>query len=72
MKNKELIDRLQAYFLTQDPNVVARILANYMIDMHRLCCVWEIPEEEQENLACRMSINSEKLQDFAKNGHVAI
>lgn len=34
--NKQVIDELQEYYLKQDPKVIARALANMMIDMNRI------------------------------------
>lgn len=66
--NKEVIDQLQDYFLKQDPKDVARLLANMMIDMHRVATVCSLPEDEQESLSTRIQINSSTLQEFVENG----
>ena len=66
--NKEVIDKLQEYFLTQDPKVVCRILANIMIDVRRIHWSHNLPEDELERLVERIKKNSEQLKDFIENG----
>lgn len=68
ISNKEVIDRLQEYFLGQDPKVVARILANQIIDLHRWTIWEELPSDEFYSLVVRSKLNSKTLQDFVKNG----
>ncbi len=65
MTNKELIDKLQAYFLKQDPKVVTRILANMYIDINRVFNVEQLPDQELISLQSRMELNHNELQKFA-------
>jgi hypothetical protein len=68
MDNKEVIDRLQAYYLTQDPSVVARALASILIDMNRLKHFGELGDKEAQCLEIRLNLMMDELQDFVKNG----
>jgi enhancing lycopene biosynthesis protein 2 len=66
--NKEIIDALTEYFMDADKEVLARIVANNMIDFHRLRTVRQLPEQERECLLARMDSQEEQLIDFIKNG----
>ncbi len=66
--NKEVIDKLQEYFLTQDPKVVCRMLANMMIDIRRMYWSQNLPKDELERFFERTKKNSEQLKDFIENG----
>jgi hypothetical protein len=68
MDNKEVMDRLQAYYLTQDPSVVARALASILIDMNRLKHFGELADKEAQCLEIRLNLMMDELQDFVKNG----
>jgi hypothetical protein len=68
MNNKEIIDKLQAYYLTQDPALIARLCACFMIDMNRLITMADLPERELECLLARIKMHSEDLWDFIRNG----
>ncbi len=63
---KGVIDRLQAYFLEQDPAVIARLLANTMTDVHRFVCFDTLSEDEAHRLIVRSIHNSKQLDNFAK------
>lgn len=67
MNNKDLIDKLQDYFLTQDPKIVTRILANCMVDFHRLYTIEHLPFEEVDCLFKRIEENAISLRKFAEN-----
>ena len=66
--NKELIDKLHAYFLEQDPNLVAKLLAGIMLDIHRFNNLEVLSDEESDSLIERSTRNSLQLIDFARNG----
>lgn len=68
MNNKEAMDKLQAYYLTQDPAIVARGLASLLIDMNRLKHVDSLGEKEAQCLEVRLNLMMDELQDFVKNG----
>lgn len=68
ISNKEVIDKLQAYFIAQDPNEIARAFAGMMLDIHRIVIMDELPDGEAINLKNRMILNSQALMDFVKNG----
>ena len=65
MTNKELIEKLQAYFLKQDPKVVTRILANMFIDVNRVFHYDSLSDQELISLHSRMALNHNELQTFA-------
>lgn len=60
------MDRLQAYFLTQPPEIVAKISASAMIDYHRLANLEDLPFEESESLFKRSDLMAEELKKFLK------
>lgn len=66
--NKEVIDALQDYFLTQDPKTMCRTLAALMIDMNRMMRLDELGVDERNNLLARMILNQEQLYKFIKDG----
>lgn len=68
MTNKELIDKLYEYFLTQDPKVIARMCANLQIDLLRFLRIDKLPDDEAYHLIDRISILREEIDDFIKNG----
>lgn len=68
MTNKELIEKLVEYFLTQDSKVVARILANQMIDMRRLILLDRLPKEEAASVIKRSLLNMKELERFSRQG----
>lgn len=61
--NKEVIDKLQQYFLKQDAKVVARMLANQIIDLNRLWGIESLDKDERLSLTERMGHN---LKEFHK------
>lgn len=65
MTNKELIEKLQAYFLKQDPKVVTRILANMYIDVNRWSNSHKLSVREKNLLKLRASLNNMELEKFA-------
>ena len=69
MKNKEVIDSLTNYFLSQtDVATVCRALASCMIDYHRLANWAHITPEERDSLTLRIEMNSEELEKFVEEG----
>ena len=64
MTNEEVIDKLQAYFLTQDPKVVARLCGNCIVDINRFLNLSIIPHKEAINLLNRWKENIEDVQEF--------
>lgn len=66
LNNKDLIDKLQAYLLTQNPEIVARLLANCMVDFFRLYTIKYLPFEEVESLFHRIEKNAISLREFEK------
>ncbi len=68
ISNKEVIDKLVDYFVKQNPKIVAKLLANYMVDTHRIFYHHLLPIEELEFLRQRCLKNSESLEKFIKYG----
>ncbi len=68
VSNKEVIHKLQQYFLQQDPAIVARLLAATMIDLHRFNNLDSLDNEETDSLFRRSALNSLQLIEFVKNG----
>lgn len=65
---KELIDKLQKYFLeVNDIEVVTRLLANMMIDMSRVYDLDTLSLEESTCLLFRIQHNHEQLMRFAQD-----
>lgn len=68
MNNKEVIDNMVKYFLTQDSEQVAQLCANLMLDIHRIVNFDALEEREEECLKIRMEKNSREYVRFAKHG----
>lgn len=68
MKNKQIMDRLEEYFLTQDPKIVARMCASHLVDLNRYYRLEELPYDEAVCLMQRMEMNMEQLYKFIKDG----
>jgi len=66
MNNKDLIDKLQAYLLAQNPEIVARLLANAMVDFHRLYTIEHLPFDEVDCLFQRIEQNAKSLREFSQ------
>jgi hypothetical protein len=66
--NKEILDKLTDYLLTQDHKVVCRVLANHMLDQLRLHNLEILPADEADRLFKRIELNANSLRDFALNG----
>lgn len=67
MNNKEVIGKLIEYYLTQDPKMIARVLANCMVDFNRLTHYQGLSPDELERLEGRLKFNDEALRKFAKD-----
>jgi hypothetical protein len=62
--NKEVIDKLMDYFLKQDPKIIVRALANFLLDFNRIENWDAIPPDEYIRLVERISLNSKSLREF--------
>lgn len=62
MKNKEIIDKLTAYYLKQDPKVVGRVLASLQLDLYRLSIFEFLSEQEQDCLMARCEHNNKEFR----------
>jgi coenzyme F420-reducing hydrogenase delta subunit len=65
--NKEIIYLLQEYYLKQDPKIIARCLANMMIDLNRLQHFSYLSSNEAISLMVRMEKNAEQISKFIAN-----
>jgi hypothetical protein len=65
MMNKELMDKLQDYFLTQDQKTVCRLAASLMIDLNRILYATALPAKELDCLVFRVRHMIEELRNFA-------
>lgn len=68
MKNKEVMDKVTSYLLTQDPAVVARTCAALMVDINRIDMIESLPADEVECLFKRIALNSIELREFIEKG----
>lgn len=66
--NKEIINELTEYFITQDIHVVAKTLAATMIDVKRMWEFQSLELEEQKSLLYRVQMNVETIKKFAQMG----
>lgn len=66
--NKEIIDKLQAYYLKQDPKEVARVLAALTIDISRFATFNDLDDEAKASLIYRTNLNHNQLVKFIKDG----
>lgn len=66
--NKEIINKLTKYFVTQDKEVVARCLASMMIDFNRIFHLKTLPADEKALLNARVIANVLSLRKFIKQG----
>lgn len=65
--NKEVIDKLQKYFLTQDILLVTRGYANAIIDLNRFMNFDELSDEEQSRLLERIEFNMAEVVKLIEN-----
>jgi hypothetical protein len=66
--NKEVIESLVDYFITQDPKIVATLLAAQMIDMNRFYNMAKLPKDEKKLLMKRLKHNIDQLHSFIRHG----
>ena len=66
--NKEVIHKLKTYYLTQDREVVAHVLAVMMIDLQRVWNYGKLEKDEAISLKQRMRLNMQELDKFIKEG----
>jgi len=66
--HKEIIAGLVEYYLSQDPKMVARLCANFYIDICRMMEFSELDIESQASLQTRLLHNRKNLMKFIKKG----
>jgi hypothetical protein len=69
MENKEVINKLREYFLRNDPEKVAHLCANFMIDLNRFLNINNLSQEERVRLIDRTILNMDQLRDFMESGN---
>jgi hypothetical protein len=65
--NKNMIEKLQKYFMKQDKSILARLLANQMIDIYRVYIFDSLSSEGRKCLLKRIELNCEALENFVKD-----
>lgn len=68
ISGKELIQKLKAYYLTQDPDIVCEGLAGIMLDIYRLVYREKLTENEKLSLMIRLPLMVEELERFISEG----
>lgn len=68
MNNKQAIEKIKEYCLTQDKENVCHALAALMIDINRIYYIDRLDEKERHNLQMRMKINIAEMQRFLIEG----
>lgn len=63
---EELVDQIQSYLLLQDRKVVARHCAYLMIELHQLCYIDELIEDEKISLLIKIRLKLEELRETKK------
>ena len=66
--NKEAIQRLKAYFLSQDPETVAYLASSLLIDIGRFMRWDKLGQEEQASLLARSQANNQNTIRFLREG----
>ena len=64
MENKSVIEKLSRYFMHQDRDVVCKMLASCMLDLHRFMNLETLSNSEMENLFDRMKHNMKEMESF--------
>lgn len=62
--NKEVSQRLQKAFLRSDPQKVARLCANFLMDINRYHCLHQLDDEEKARFMNRVRSNLSVLYGF--------
>lgn len=62
--NKKVIDKLQNYFLKQDPKIISRLCGNFAIDLNRFLNIEYLDQDEKYNLIYRTQQNMIMISDF--------
>ena len=72
MTNKEVVRKLEAYFIGQDAKVIAKLCANAFIDINRFLNFDELSKAEQDLLIMRTRANCASVAHFVTNDDVEI
>jgi hypothetical protein len=69
MDNKDVVNKLVTYYLNQsDTKLLARVCANFAIDLNRFLHFDELTEEEKSHLLRRTQSNMSQIYDFIRTG----
>lgn len=68
MENKEVIEKLVEYFVTQDIKTIAHCLAAIMVDCNRLVNQEKLSLSQRKNLWNRIHLNNKSLSEFLEKG----
>lgn len=68
ISGKELIQKLKAYYLTQDPDIVCEGLAGIMLDIYRIAHPDKMTENERLSLTIRLPLMAKQLERFIEEG----
>lgn len=67
MTNKEVVLKLQKYLLTQDPEKVTRLCANFFLDLNRFFTYNTLNDFEKSHLQWRNELNMKEVYKFLKD-----
>lgn len=59
--NKEVLETLESFLMTQSHEVVVKLAANAFIDLNRFLNFEELPKDEQQNLMYRTAANIKEI-----------
>jgi hypothetical protein len=68
MDNKQVIEKLTEYFMTQDKHLIARGLAGAQLDFYRYNKWDSLPTTELVCLHERTRLMAEEFEKFVRNG----
>lgn len=72
MTNKQVIEKLQKYFLEQDRETVARGYANALIDINRYLNIDKLPNDEKDHLIMRSNITINEIKKLMEDGENSV
>lgn len=64
MHNKEVSQKLQRAFLKQPPARIAKLCANFLMDINKFYCLKQLSEEEKKHFLERIELNISELYKF--------
>lgn len=64
--NKEVIEKLVEYYLKQDPERVARLCANFAVDLNRFLYIDYLDKDERDEFLLRMTYNVSNIHNLVR------